>query len=92
MDVLFTWDPAKEVSNRRKHRVSFYEAIEALQDALVWTTSDLRHPAQEHRFFSVGETRSGRLLTVGHTDGDDVIRIITARDATARERRDYEDG
>jgi len=92
MDVLFSWDPAKEASNRRKHGVTFYQAIEALQDVLVKTVSDERHPAREQRFFSVGETRSGRLLTVGHTDEDDVVRIITARDATARERRDYEDG
>jgi len=91
MDVLFTWDPAKEASNRRKHGVSFDEAIEALQDGLAKTVSDERHPAQERRFFSVGETRSGRLLTVGHTDENDVVRIITAREATARERRDYED-
>jgi uncharacterized DUF497 family protein len=91
MDVLFTWNPAKEVSNRRKHGVSFHEAVEELHDALVKTVSDERHFAQEQRFFSIGETRTGRLLTVGHTDAHDVVRIITGRDATAWERRDYEE-
>jgi uncharacterized DUF497 family protein len=46
MDVLFTWDPAKEIANRKKHGVSFDEAIEALQDALVKTVLDERHFAR----------------------------------------------
>jgi uncharacterized protein len=46
----------------------------------------------EMRFFSLGETRSQRLLAVAHTEEDEFIRIITARDATATERRKYEEG
>jgi uncharacterized protein len=44
------------------------------------------------RFFSLGETRSNRLLAVAHTEENELIRIITARDATATERRRYEEG
>ncbi|WP_089409620.1 BrnT family toxin [Granulicella rosea] len=91
MAVTFTWDPAKNAANQRKHGVSFDQAVEALFDPLAQTVSDDRHPAEERRYFSIGQTRSGRLLTVGHTDEDDVVRIITAREATPREKRAYED-
>ena len=77
---------------RRKHRVSFPEASEAFFDPLMVTTMDHRHPVDEMRFFSLGETRSKRLLAIAHTEEDEFIRIISARDATARERRGYEEG
>jgi uncharacterized protein len=86
------WDENKDSMNRRKHRVSFPEASEVFFDPLLVTQVDHRHAVDEMRFFSLGETRSKRLLAVAHTEEDELIRIITARDATATERRRYEEG
>jgi len=85
------WDERKDRINRRKHRVSFSLAAESFLDPLVATVVDARHPAEEMRFFSIGTTRKGRLLSVGHSDDGTVIRIITARDASAKERFQYEE-
>jgi uncharacterized DUF497 family protein len=85
----FEWDPAKAASNRKKHGVSFTEAVTVLFDPLSLTEEDLRHPT-EVRWVTLGESCLARLLVVVHTDEDDTIRIISARKATARERRDYE--
>jgi uncharacterized DUF497 family protein len=86
------WDENKDAINRKKHRVSFPEASEVFFDPLMVTKADHRHAADEMRFFSLGETRAKRLLAVAHTEEDEFIRIITARDATATERRGYEEG
>jgi len=86
------WDECKDRVNRRKHRVSFAIAAEVFLDPLVATVVDARHHAEEMRFFSIGVTRGGRLLSVGHSDDGEVIRMITARDSSARERIQYEEG
>lgn len=91
MAIAFTCDTAKKESNRVKHGVSFEEAMEALSDPLAYTVVDVRHPASEVRFFSVGRTLSGRVVVVGFADYGDVVRIITARMATRRERQAYEE-
>ena len=59
-------------------------------DPLSLTIDDPRHSKQEDRFVTVGESVWGRLLVVVHTDRGERIRIISAREATSRERRDYE--
>jgi uncharacterized protein len=86
------WDGNKDSMNRGKHRVSFPEASEVFFDPLLVTQVYHLHAVDEMRFFSLGETRSKRLLAVAHTEEDELIRIITARDATATERRRYEEG
>jgi uncharacterized DUF497 family protein len=90
--MRIVWDERKDRINRRKHRVSFAVAAEIFLDPLVATVTDARHPAEEMRFFSIGLTRTGRLLSVGHSDDGRVVRIITARDSTAKERSQYEEG
>ncbi len=86
------WDERKDRANRRKHRVSFALAAEIFVDPPVATVVDARHPAEETRFFSIGRTRKGRLLSVGHSDDGTIIRIITARNSSANERVQYEEG
>jgi len=85
----FEWDPAKAASNRKKHGVSFMEAVMVLFDPLSLTVEDPRHEAPI-RWITLGESCLARLLAVVHTDDDDTIRIISARKATSRERRNYE--
>ena len=90
--MKFEWEPQKADSNGKKHGVSFQEAATVLSDALSVTYYDPDHSAKEHRFITIGTSRSGRLLMVAHTDRGDNVRIISARKTTRRERRYYEEG
>jgi uncharacterized protein len=89
--VNFEWDPSKAKQNRRKHRVSFHEAATVFADPLSATYSDPEHSASEQRFLTVGMSEVSRVLIVAHSDRDEVIRIISARKATRREREHYEE-
>jgi hypothetical protein len=64
------WDEIKDATNRKKHRVSFAEASEIFFDPLLVTKADHRHAADEMRFFSIGETRSKRLLALRLRGGE----------------------
>ena len=88
--VEFEWDAAKAASNPFKHGVSFAEAMTVLSDALEVMISDPVHSDAELRFVSMGLSEAGRLLVVAYTERDQRIRIISARQATPRERRQYE--
>jgi uncharacterized DUF497 family protein len=90
--VRFEWDPQKEVRNLRKHGVSFEEASTVFGDGLAATIADPRHSEQEARFITMGLSSESRLLVVSHTDTGEDVRIISARVATAHERRRYESG
>ena len=88
----FTWDPRKAAANVRKHGVGFREAATVLRDPLSTTFPDLDHSESEARFLTIGMTRPQRLLVISHTEEDTTIRIISARKATLRERKFYEEG
>ena len=92
----FEWDPAKAASNLRKHGVSFDDAATVLRDNLVLSVLDDEHGGFEERWVSLGRSSEGRLMVVVHTylerDDATVVRIISARPATPRERRRYEMG
>lgn len=93
----FTWNPAKAASNVTKHGVSFAQAATVLLDALALTVFDTEHSEFEKRWFTLGLSSEGRLLAVSHTytaTGPDTarVRIISAREATRNERRQYENG
>ena len=89
--MQFEWDQAKAADNVAKHGVSFEEAATALRDPLSTTGLDPNHSVDEERFITFGISTRGRLLVVAHTDRDDIIRIISAREATRRERTIYEE-
>lgn len=89
----FDWDAAKAGRNVAKHRVSFDEAASIFDDPLSRTRDDPEHsfPGDE-RLAMLGRSVNGRLLVVVHSYRGDTVRIISARQATARERRSYEEG
>jgi len=89
--VNFEWDVEKAATNLRKHRVSFEEAATVFGFPLAATYYDPAHSTGESRYITVGMSRSGRLLLVAHTDRGENIRIISARQATRRERKQYEE-
>jgi uncharacterized DUF497 family protein len=88
----FEWSESKAASNEKKHGVSFIQAMTVFGDPLALTAYDPDHSETEHRFITVGHSVEGDLLLVCHADRDDVVRIISARKVTRRERKDYEDG
>jgi len=88
--VRFRADPAKAASNLRKHGVSFADAESVLQDPLAVTVED-PDAEGEQRFISIGLGSAGELLVVVWTKRDDECRVISARRATRKERKQYED-
>lgn len=88
--MKFEWNRQKSVRNERKHKIAFSEAISVFQDTLSITYPDTDHSSEEDRFLIIGMSDSGNILVVSHTFRDDVIRIISARKATTKERSFYE--
>lgn len=88
--MQFEWDSGKAARNLRKHGVAFPEAVSAFGDPLSETFPDPFHSEEERRWVTIGQAETGRLLVVAHTDRQRKLRIITARPATPRERRYYE--
>jgi uncharacterized DUF497 family protein len=90
-DVSFEWDNRKNLSNQRKHGVSFEEARTAFLDENARLIADPDSSADEDRFILLGLSIRLRLLVVCHCyrEDDRVIRLISARKADPSERRDY---
>ncbi len=89
--LSFTWDRDKATANLRKHRVDFEDAASAFGAPLSITIPDPDHSLGEERWLLIGLSAGGRLLVVAHTERDDEIRIISARQATRPERQTYEE-
>lgn len=87
----FEWDAAKERDNVKKHDVSFQEALTVFADPLARIFDDPDHSKEEPRELIIGHSAKQRLLVVSFTERQSRTRIITAREATAHERRDYEE-
>ena len=90
-DLQFAWDPDKAAANLRKHGVSFEDASTVFRILSPRCCPTPRIVAGSHARSSSGIPQEGALLLVVFTETDDQIRIISARDASARERREYEE-
>ena len=91
---MFSWDARKSVTNFTKHGVPFEEAATVFgdPDALDW--EDMEHSASEQRSKRLGVSAAGRILLVVYTirrerHGQEIIRIISARQASRKERKAY---
>jgi len=89
--MQFEWDPEKDQQNQAKHGVSFDEGSTVFGDPFAITIDDPDHSSDESRMLTTGYSERQRLIIVAHTDRDEGIRIISAREVTAAERRDYEE-
>jgi len=89
--LRFEWDAPKAAANRAKHRVSFEEASTVFGDPLGRITDDPRHSEGEERFVLLGQSAKRRLLVVMFTERGEALHLISARKATRRERREYEE-
>lgn len=89
--LRFEWDKSKAALNLKKHGVTFDEASTLFSNPLASIFDDEDHSSCEPREIIVGHSVIDRLLVVSFTEGHDgVIRLISARVATRREREDYE--
>lgn len=92
LTMKFDWDRKKAEFNLKKHKVSFEEATSVFFDDLAKITFDPDHSDDEHRQILIGHSHSRKLLFVIHVafEEKNTIRIISARKATKRERKDFE--
>jgi uncharacterized DUF497 family protein len=88
--VTVDWDPAKARSNRKKHGVDFADAAVALEDEFALTIEDMSSRG-EQRFVTLCRDPLERIIVVIFTMRGDTVRIISARKATGRERKAYEE-
>jgi uncharacterized protein len=90
--MQFEWNPRKAEANLKKHGVSFEEAKTVFGDLLARVFDDDEHSFDEKRNGIVGHSAGNRLLLISFTEREnETIRIISARETTAAERRKYED-
>jgi uncharacterized DUF497 family protein len=90
----FDWDIIKAMANWQKHGLSFEVAATVFRDPLALSRYDIEHSQSEERWITLGLAVTGQLVVVVHTFEEHPqearIRIISARYATTRERRQYE--
>lgn len=89
--MRFEWDENKNQLNKHKHHISFEEAVSVFYDVDALVRDDPDHSQNEERFVILGMSNQAHLLIVCHCyrESDMVIRIISARKATATESRQY---
>ena len=88
--MAIEWDPAKARANLRKHGIRFAHAAAALEDKHAISVRD--ETSDEERWVTIAMDSLGRIIVVVYTWRGERMRLISARPATARERRQYEEG
>ena len=93
--MCFTWDPEKDKINQSKHGISFTDVQEVFDDPLHLSVLDRRYSYFEERWITVGRTMKAHIVVVANLffteEGEEIIRLISAREATTHERRQYEE-
>ncbi len=92
MSTEFEWDENKTTDNLSKHSVSFDETMTVFDDPLYVDFYDPDHSYEEYRYIIMGQSHQGRLLIVSYTEREEIVRIISAREVTRKERESYEEG
>lgn len=92
--IKFEWDKNKNEINKAKHGLSFEEAREVFEDDNAILFDDPDHSVGEERFLIIGMVKSSKICIVSHCykDSNNIIRIISAREATKNERKIYQEG
>jgi hypothetical protein len=92
--LRFEWDETKNIANIEKHRVSFDEAKDVFEDPLHIAKMDCRFSYFEERWITIGTTKKEKILVVANMffdeNSEEIIRIISARKATQKEKDFYE--
>lgn len=85
----FDWDPGNLGKSWEAHQVAFWEAEQIFFNRPLVVLPDAAHSQKEERFYTLGKTDSGRRLFVVFTMRETRIRVISARDMTGKERKEY---
>lgn len=90
-EISFTWDENKNEINKKEHGLSFEEAKEVFEDENAILFDDSDHSIDEDRFLIIGAIKSLEICIVSHCyrDNDNIICLISAREATKNEKRIY---
>ena len=91
MALSFEWDENKAKTNLAKHGASFEEASTVFGDPSSLTIPDPAHSQIEDRFIILGHSHQGKLVVVVHTERGDNMRVISARRASRKEHKHYEE-
>jgi len=86
----FEWDEGNLLKNWETHRVSASECEQVFFNQPLVMGDDERHSGQEPRYYGPGQTDAGRRLFIVFTVRGPLIRVISARDMSRREKREYE--
>ena len=89
--MIYEWDPKKATANLLRHGVSFDEAASVFLDPLAVTFPDPDHSGREFREITIGHSARQRVIFLSHLRRGDRTRLISARKATRRERKQYEE-
>lgn len=76
LEYDFEWDMAKELVNIAKHGLSFREGMEIFFDSEIIHLEDPKHSTEENRYYAIGKSESGKILTVRYTLRENTIRIF----------------
>lgn len=92
--LIFSWDLEKAKTNKDKHGISFEEATSLFMDENAFVIYDVKHSKVEKRFWRIAKTETNKVLLVVYTkreleNGKESIRIISARQASRKERKTY---
>lgn len=90
--MKFDWDENKAKSNFLKHGITFNDAVTVFADPYLLFTEDTQHSEREEREWAMGEAENGTILVVFFSVRKETFRIISARKATKRECKKYEQG
>jgi uncharacterized DUF497 family protein len=90
--VIYEWDVRKATANLAKHGISFEDAASVFLDPLAMTFSDPDHCQEEEREITIGYSRRRQVVFVAHSRRENRQRLISARLATKKERKQYEEG
>ena len=90
--MIYEWNSKKAAENLKGHKVSFDEATSVFTDQVALTFDDPDHSLDERRYATIGTSGKQRIVFLSHVDrGEDHVRIISARPATATEAHDYQE-
>jgi len=92
--MKFEWDDNKNKLNQKNHGISFEEAKEVFNDPMQLSKLDYRYNYREERWITIGTTKKSNILVVANLffsdEGNEIIRIISARKANSKEAKAYE--
>jgi hypothetical protein len=83
----FQWDEGNSEKNWRRHKVTQAEAEQVFFNRPLVVAPDPQHSSEEIRYFALGRSNEGRHLTIVFTRRDDLLRVVSARPMSSRERR-----